>query len=121
MRRQAPGKRYLRRHPSLIEHTDEGERLRDEAIARVEEKTLSEFVCRIIKWWPEGYLFTTDDIWPLVPDHLQPKEPRAMGAALVSARRKGLCTETQNFVPTRRPRAHKSPQRVWIRNPPTVG
>lgn len=99
----------------MIEHTDEGERLRDEAIARVEVKSLSEFVCQIVERWPEGWLFTTDDIWPLIPDHLQPHEPRAMGAAIVRARRRGLCIETQNFTPTRRPQAHRSPQRVWMR------
>jgi hypothetical protein len=121
LRIKQPGKRWLRKHQlSLIEHTDEGERLRDEAIARVEVGTLSEFVCDTIARWPSGWYFTTDDIWPLVPDHLVPREPRAMGAAMVRARNRGLCQETPNFQPTRRPRAHKSPQRIWVRTLPEV-
>jgi hypothetical protein len=98
---------------SLFE--DEGERLKREALARVEITEFSEFVCKTIEYWPSGFLFTTDNIWPLVPDHLQPKEPRAMGAAMVRARGRGLCIETQTFVPTQRPKSHKSPQRVWQR------
>jgi hypothetical protein len=98
---------------SLFE--DEGERLKREALARVDVPSLSEFVCSVIEHWDKGFLFTTDDIWPFVPDHLQPKEPRAMGAAMVRARGRGLCQETNNFVPTRRPKSHKSPQRVWMR------
>lgn len=94
---------------------DEGERLKREALSRVEKKDFSEFVCSIIEHWDPGFLFTTDDIWPFVPDHLQPREPRAMGAAMVRARGRGLCKDTPNFVPTQRPKSHKSPQRVWIR------
>ena len=98
---------------SLFE--DEGERLKRKALTQVERREFSDFVCGIIENWDPGFLFTTDNIWPLVPDHLQPEEPRAMGAAMVRARNRGLCIETQTFVPTRRPRSHKSPQRVWQR------
>lgn len=100
---------------AMFEHTDEGERLRDEAIAQVEIPKFSDLICTYIERWPDGWLFTTDDLWPLVPDHLIPKEPRAMGAAMTRARRRGLCIGTSNFQPTRRPQAHKSPQRVWRR------
>jgi len=97
---------------------DEGARLRDEAIARVENGSFSQAVAN----WVEdcvipGARFTTDDIWEyLEREHVPtPDEPRAMGAAIMAAQRRKLCTPTSEFIPTRRKQAHKSPQRVWVR------
>ena len=97
---------------------DEGMRLRDEALARVNKAAFSQAVIDVIDYYVvPGARFTTDDVWEhLEREHVEPpKEPRAMGSAILAAQRRKLCTPTSEFIPTRRKQAHRSPQRVWVR------
>ena len=53
----------------------------------------------------------SDDIWAAgLPD---PGEPRALGAAMTSARKLGLVVPTKIFVLTHQATRHRAPVRVW--------
>lgn len=54
--------------------------------------------------------FTTDDLWVHIDP---PSEPRAMGAAMVEARRQGLCEPTDRTKRSHRRACHARPLRVW--------
>lgn len=58
--------------------------------------------------------FTTDDVW----EHLEMSgcsthENRAMGSMMRKACNEGWILATDNYIPTRRPDAHRRPVRVW--------
>ncbi len=64
-------------------------------------------VRRVSRAQPE---FTTDDLWVHVDP---PREPRAMGAAMVHARKLGLCDPTDRTKRSSRVKCHARPLRVW--------
>lgn len=55
--------------------------------------------------------FTTDALWSRIT---QPREPRALGAAMQEAKRQGLCEPTNMTVCSRRVACHARPLRVWM-------
>lgn len=60
--------------------------------------------------------FTTDDIWVELGDTAETiAEPRDMGVAMRAARRAGIITPTDNYLPSGRPACHARPVRVWRR------
>lgn len=93
---------------------EQGERLKEDALERVEENNrdwvdTAEFV---ILWLAkERDELTSDDVW----DHLHdvPTEPRAMGAAFSRAAGRGAIEATDRTVRSRRPACHRRPVRVW--------
>jgi hypothetical protein len=101
----------------MFDFTDEGVKLRDEAIARVDKQWFTDQVCQLIEKMDPGTSFTTDDLWDEMKrlNMATPEEPRAMGSAMTQARKRGLCEATREFSTARRKQAHKSPQRVWRR------
>lgn len=88
---------------------DEGARLRDEAIARVEEhvvrreqgSTAGNPEDRLVLWQE----LLTAPAWT--------HEPRAMGAAMRRAERAGWCKPTDDWWLSKRPVCHRNPKRVW--------
>ncbi len=60
---------------------------------------------------------TTDDVWRLLDSRgveTPPGfDPKAMGAAMQAAARKGWIVRTDRTRPTERPEAHRSPKRIW--------
>jgi hypothetical protein len=58
--------------------------------------------------------FTTDDVWvALEAADLRPREPRALGAVMRLAARRGLVTATTAYTPSSRVECHARPVRVW--------
>lgn len=55
--------------------------------------------------------FTTDEVWKVVTS--QPREPRAMGAAMKRAQADGMIRTTPNYRPSKREDCHGRPVRVW--------
>lgn len=87
---------------------------RDEAIGRVDraadddwkEEALST-VRSLARTRP---FLTADDVWRIVSEV---REPRALGAVMTRARRKGWIEPTEDFEPTERVVAHSKPMRIW--------
>ena len=92
-----------------------GKELRDEAIERVGEAApvlWMDNAAAAIRWLAmRGERFTTDDVWAMI-EH--PPEPRAMGAAMVSARRAGIIVPLNETRNSRRPACHSRPLRLWL-------
>lgn len=58
--------------------------------------------------------FTTDDLWEIIKKTgVTTSENRAMGAVMQAAARSGMIKATPTFVASKRPEAHKKPNRVW--------
>lgn len=99
---------------------DEGAALRDEGIARADRnadtewKKAADLSVRAVA--RRMTVFTTDDVWDELhlnhPD-AHTHEPRALGAVMKRAMRDGLIIQTEQFVRSRRPQAHKAPIQVW--------
>lgn len=95
----------------------EGERLREEALARVKANTS--------KQWRDAALvtvrliaheldeFTTDDVWFVLDGKYATHEPRAMGAIMLQAARARVIVATDRYVKSARPGCHARPIRVW--------
>jgi len=91
-----------------------GELLRDLAIANAEAANTSwvDMAFAVIAALPPGTEFTTDDLWL----HLdRPREPRAMGAAMVRASKRSLVEATGVYVKSKRAECHARPVAVWRR------
>ena len=97
----------------------EGAKLRDHAIAQVEENASLDWMsaaARAIKLLAQGReKFTTDAVWALLDawGTLPPHEERAMGAAMRSAGRDGMIVATPEHRLSSRPACHRRPIRVW--------
>lgn len=92
----------------------------DEAIARVERNANALWMSACLKVIEEiagrGLPFTTDLVWATMDERhpdLSTHEPRAMGAAMVQARKAGYCHSTGNYQQTKRPEAHARPVVIW--------
>lgn len=112
--------RPWQRSGSLFD-SEEGKRRRDEAIQRVGEnasvswkdaaREAVNLICR------SGHPFTTDEVWQVLKDNFpgipKPREPRAIGAIMSSAARRGLIRPTGEMTPSLRPEDHRRPVTVW--------
>lgn len=97
------------------------EAARDEAIKHVARRAevwilhavqAVKAICR--ERGPDG-AFTTDAVWAIL-DHWRiepPTEPRALGAAMMRAKKLGLCVPTSVTVKSVRVDCHARPVRVW--------
>ena len=93
--------------------TTPAETARDQAIALTGTAN-ADFVAAIVAWIRDvdvGYAFTTDDLWSRF---VHPPEPRAMGAAIVAARRAGLI-RAAGYVKSTRKECHARPVARWER------
>lgn len=95
------------------------ERVRDEAIARVDEShdTWIERIAipAILQALQKNDgRITTDDVWREIGD-VSPPEPRAMGAAMMRAKRGHFIRPTSEWVNSSRADCHARPIRVWAR------
>lgn len=92
-----------------------GELARDEAVANLDlaYDGWIDSVMEIILSIPISQSFTTDYLWEQVES--APNEPRAMGAVMTRARRKGLVISTGNYIKSRRPECHARPVMIWRR------
>lgn len=57
--------------------------------------------------------FTTDEIWALIPEDVNPHEPRAMAAIMRFAESNNWAYPLDQYRPSSRPKAHRGPKRVW--------
>ena len=59
--------------------------------------------------------FTADDVWALLDERGEeaPHEPRAMGAIMTAAAKKGLIEASHEWRESNRPECHRRPVRVW--------
>ena len=96
----------------------EGEKLRDEAIERVEAanaqwcRTALAAIQLIAITNAE---FTSDDVWHALEMRgiAEPTENRAMGAAFKEAMERGVCEPTERTIKSKRKQCHARPIRVW--------
>jgi len=96
----------------------EGDALRDEAIERLirgPSRTWVHFAVDAIRKMDNGKKFTTDDLWAKLPT---PKEPRAMGGAIMQAKKQGLIRKTSGYRKSTRPQCHSRPIQIWVRRHP---
>jgi hypothetical protein len=90
-----------------------GEQLRDEAIRAVESPRKDwvayayDMICAI----PPGTEFVSDYVWARMDE--PPDEPRALGAAMMKASRRGVIEETGNYIKSQRPACHARPCKQW--------
>lgn len=107
--------------PTLFDAA-EGERRRDEAIARVARHAADPWQAAAydaIHWCAVTMEdFTTDDVWERL--HRQgitgPHEPRALGAVMRRAVADGMIRAADKMPrPSQRPETHRNPKRVWER------
>jgi len=99
------------------ENVAEGERLRDEAIDRVEQHAPPDWADEALNVViglarEEGREFTTDAVWAGL-NGAQPPEPRAMGAVMRKAVMLGWIEKTDRMEMSKRPRCHRRPLTVW--------
>ena len=97
----------------LAEHT------RDIAIARVDGaadpmwRAAAERVIRDLA--RSGSDFTTDDVWARLDlTGITTREPRALGAVLKDAGKRGYVRATDRFRNSTRVECHARPVRVWV-------
>lgn len=93
----------------------DGDELRDEGIARAETSAGdwmddAREAIRTVALSRET--MTSDEVWAHLGDS-EPPEPRAMGAALKAAERRGWVEATGSFRSSARPERHKAPVRIW--------
>ena len=84
------------------------------AIARVEANTdeawLANALTAVRQLADSGHEFTSDDVWRLVPTL---DEPRALGAVMTVAARRGFIFSTGQYRPSARPICHGRPVKIW--------
>lgn len=112
-----------------------GEVARDAAVAKCEESSPGwiELIVSFVRGMVGGFEFTTDDLWERdarfregeasaraarASNHVppSPNDPRAMGAALIAARRDGLISATGGYRKSTRPECHARPVAIWRRS-----
>lgn len=93
-----------------------GPELADEAIQRAAENADREWYRSALDIvWSLGNTFTTDDVWAALDRHGEPAphEPRALGAVMRDARKRGWIAPTSEYRQSTRPECHGRPVRVW--------
>jgi hypothetical protein len=59
--------------------------------------------------------FTTDDVWEMLGGlDVSTHEPRAMGAMMRQAKKKGWVVGSNTYRPSKRPECHRRPMMVWV-------
>jgi hypothetical protein len=98
----------------LFSWQESPEEARDEAIAQVGKNAPADWFERALEAIARiaalNFYLTTDDVWDKVDS---PPEPRAMGAVMEKARRRGLIKPTDRTQKSRRRECHARPLRVW--------
>lgn len=94
-----------------------GPELADEAIQRAKEHADREWygdalgiVAALAR---RGEAFTTDDVWAQTDPTLSTHEPRALGAVMRDARKRGWIVPTSEYRQSSRLECHGRPVRVW--------
>ncbi len=91
-------------------------RARDEAVERVgqpeDSKRWIDGVLSLVQDLHAGAEFSTDYLWEWLS---KPREPRALGAAMSTARKRGLIVPLDKWVQSTRYECHARPLRVWKR------
>jgi hypothetical protein len=59
--------------------------------------------------------FIIDDVWAVIPRDVDVTDKRAVGSAMVQAKKLGLIRPTDHFQPSAQPQCHANPRRVWER------
>lgn len=92
-----------------------GRRWRDAAITRVAKGTPPEWMAAmasaVMSVAKEASEFTTDEVWKKLGS--QPREPRSLGAVMMSLSRGGNIQRTGTFKQSKRPECHCRPLAVW--------
>ncbi len=92
-----------------------GRKFRDTAITRVAKGTPLEWMTAmtsaVITVARETSEFTTDEVWKKLGS--QPREPRSLGAVMMSLSRGGTIKRTGTFKQSKRPECHCRPLAVW--------
>lgn len=92
---------------------------RDEAIDRVEANADEAWMSRAhaalmrLCCEPGRYTLTSDDVWRLLGEHDQPREPRALGAVFRRACAEGAIAKTGTVVQSTRRANHAREIAVW--------
>lgn len=90
---------------------------RDEAVRRVQDAAELSWLARaqeaISECAASMETFTVDDVQARMVGTPPPREGRAMGAAMVWARRNGLIEATGDYRPSVQPQCHANPRQVW--------
>ena len=90
---------------------------RDEAIRRVQDSAEVTWLAKaqeaIRACAASMETFTVDDVQARMVGTPPPREGRAMGAAMVWARRNGLIEATGDYRPSTQPQCHANPRQVW--------
>jgi len=93
---------------------EESRALRDVALERVERASRAwqeKAIAAIRNVARRRKTFLVDDVW--LEDLEQPREGRAMGAAIRRALSEGIIERTEEFRPSARRTSHSTPRRVW--------
>lgn len=90
---------------------------RDEAVRRVQDAAELSWLARaqeaISECAASMETFTVDDVQARMVGTPPPREGRAMGAAMVWARRNGIIESTGDYKPSVQPQCHANPRQVW--------
>ncbi len=99
--------------PDLFDHAA-AQVAKEHAIARVEanadEAWLASALIVVRTLANSGREFTSDDVWLRVPTL---DEPRALGAVMTVAARRGFIFSTGQYRPSVRPICHGRPVKIW--------
>jgi hypothetical protein len=82
-----------------------------EAVEQGNQQWVDETLRLVVRVALSKRAFTTDDVWHLQPE--MPREPRAMGAVMVRARKAGYVECTDRTLESDRESCHHRPLRVW--------
>lgn len=92
-----------------------GRKFREAAMERVAKGTPPEWLAAmasaVMAVAREMSEFTTDEVWKKLGS--QPREPRALGAVIMSLSRGGSIRRTGKFKQSKRPECHCRPLAVW--------
>lgn len=92
----------------------QGQQLKADAIAQVEahasEEWKAEALCAVQTIAQQFQEFTSDEVWRYVE---KPHEPRALGAVMVHAAKRGWIRKTNRTRESRIASQHRQPLRIW--------
>ena len=105
-----------KRQPGLFD-AKLGDKLRDEAINRVEEHARVSWkgaaLAAVWKLAVSRESLTDDDVWAAIPEGVTTHEHRALGGTLRAAAGRGWIEVTPVHVKSQRPECHRRPIPIW--------
>ena len=111
------GRQGGRDDPTTPQDLDEAKAARDHAIAEVEAGATESFfdtaIATIHGIARARSTFVIDDVWAARPTWPKTHDKRAMGAAMLHAKRDGWIVPTSDFRSTAQVLRHAAPIRVW--------